>query len=339
MDDRISARRIERGWTQADLAERAGVTRQLVSALEAGRHVPNVVAAMGIASALQVTVEDLFGDEPEPVDALDVAAPAGSPVSVARVGGRLVTAAGAHGLLGAEAWGVADAVVADTLTWLPGRSPASLLIAGCDPAIGLLSGVLDRSGHRMLGLHASTGRSVDALAAGRVHGVLVHGRASELPEPPVPVRRWRVARWQVGLCAPSGRRTAPSIDELASRRLKVVQRDAGAGSQRAFERALRAAGAPELPGPIGEGHLDVARRVSYGGADAGVLMEAAAAVFGLRFSALEEHGVELWLAEEWRDLPAVTALVEALLGREFQAQLGLLPGYDITECGTELRVS
>ena len=51
MSDRISALRQERGWSQTELAKRAGVTRQLVGALESGRNVPNVTAAIGLAKA------------------------------------------------------------------------------------------------------------------------------------------------------------------------------------------------------------------------------------------------------------------------------------------------
>ena len=49
------------GLTQAELAERAGVSRQLVGGVEAGRHVPSVDAAIRLARALDVSVEDLFG--------------------------------------------------------------------------------------------------------------------------------------------------------------------------------------------------------------------------------------------------------------------------------------
>ncbi|HEX6420566.1 MAG TPA: helix-turn-helix domain-containing protein, partial [Acidimicrobiales bacterium] len=61
MTDRIRALRAARGLSQRDLSERAGVSRQLVGAVEAGRHVPNVRAALALARALEVPVERLFG--------------------------------------------------------------------------------------------------------------------------------------------------------------------------------------------------------------------------------------------------------------------------------------
>ena len=56
--------RLSCGMTQAELAARAGVSRQLVAAVEAGRHAPAVDAALGIARALGTTVEDLFALQP-----------------------------------------------------------------------------------------------------------------------------------------------------------------------------------------------------------------------------------------------------------------------------------
>ncbi len=47
-------------WTQADLAERAGITRKSINAIEAGRMVPSVWLALKLAQALNTTVEELF---------------------------------------------------------------------------------------------------------------------------------------------------------------------------------------------------------------------------------------------------------------------------------------
>jgi DNA-binding transcriptional ArsR family regulator/DNA-binding XRE family transcriptional regulator len=48
------------GLTQAQLAELAGVSRQLVGAVEADRHLPRVDAAVRLAAALSTTVEELL---------------------------------------------------------------------------------------------------------------------------------------------------------------------------------------------------------------------------------------------------------------------------------------
>lgn len=338
----MRALREVRGWSQGELAERAGVTRQLVGAVETGRHSPNVAAAIGLARALDVTVEELFAIEAERVvDVLGDVVLSGSPVVTARVGDRLVAVPVAHRVESSESWGIADAVTGEAgVSWLPGGTAAGFVVAGCDPVLGMIAGLVERtSSHRLVTVHASTGRSVEALAAGRVHGVLVHAPTGDLPVPPVPVRRWHVSSWQVGL-ASAQRSGPPSVTELAERRTRVVQRDQGAGSQRALTRALRATGADGvLPGPIGDGHVDVARRVAQGGGRAGVTMEAAARAFGLGFAPLEEHVVEFWLDERWASLPAAVAMVEVLGGAALARRAVLLDGYDIAGCGTERHAS
>ncbi len=53
--------RFEHGeMTQQELAERCGVTRQTILALEAGRYGPSLVLAMRIARVFGVTVDDVF---------------------------------------------------------------------------------------------------------------------------------------------------------------------------------------------------------------------------------------------------------------------------------------
>ncbi len=53
--------RFERGeMTQEDLAGRAGVTRQTIIALEAGRYSPSLLLAFRIARALDVRLEEVF---------------------------------------------------------------------------------------------------------------------------------------------------------------------------------------------------------------------------------------------------------------------------------------
>jgi putative transcriptional regulator len=56
----IRVHRAMRGFTQADLAERAGITRASVNAIEGGRMIPSIFLALKLASALDVSVDDLF---------------------------------------------------------------------------------------------------------------------------------------------------------------------------------------------------------------------------------------------------------------------------------------
>lgn len=57
--------RAERGWTQADLAARVGVTRKTINTVENGVFVPSTVLALKLARALGMTVEEVFQLPPD----------------------------------------------------------------------------------------------------------------------------------------------------------------------------------------------------------------------------------------------------------------------------------
>lgn len=60
MKNRIRVLRAEKDWSQAELAERVGVSRQAVNAVEAGKHVPSLTLAFAIARAFERQVEEVF---------------------------------------------------------------------------------------------------------------------------------------------------------------------------------------------------------------------------------------------------------------------------------------
>jgi putative transcriptional regulator len=55
--------RAERDWSQADLAERLGVSRQTVNAIETGKYDPSLPLAFRIARLFDRLIEEIF--EPE----------------------------------------------------------------------------------------------------------------------------------------------------------------------------------------------------------------------------------------------------------------------------------
>ena len=62
MKNRLRELRAERGWSQADLAERLEVSRQSVNALETGRYDPSLPLAFRIARLFGTTIETIFID-------------------------------------------------------------------------------------------------------------------------------------------------------------------------------------------------------------------------------------------------------------------------------------
>jgi len=52
--------RAERGWSQAELAQRLGVSRQTVNAIETGRYDPSLPLAFALAKAFERPIEQLF---------------------------------------------------------------------------------------------------------------------------------------------------------------------------------------------------------------------------------------------------------------------------------------
>ena len=52
--------RSELGWSQADLAERLGVSRQTVNAIETGRYDPSLPLAFKIAEVFEQPIESIF---------------------------------------------------------------------------------------------------------------------------------------------------------------------------------------------------------------------------------------------------------------------------------------
>ena len=61
LKNQIRRLRFDHGeMTQLDLADRVGVTRQTIIALEAGKYAPSLMLAFRIAKAFGVKVEDVF---------------------------------------------------------------------------------------------------------------------------------------------------------------------------------------------------------------------------------------------------------------------------------------
>jgi putative transcriptional regulator len=63
MKNRLRVLRAERGWSQLDLADRLGVSRQSVNAIETGKFDPSLPIAFRISRLFGLRIEDVFDDE------------------------------------------------------------------------------------------------------------------------------------------------------------------------------------------------------------------------------------------------------------------------------------
>jgi putative transcriptional regulator len=60
--NRLRELRSERNWSQAELAERAGVSRQTINAIETGKYDPSLPLAFVLARIFKLKIEGIFDD-------------------------------------------------------------------------------------------------------------------------------------------------------------------------------------------------------------------------------------------------------------------------------------
>ena len=62
VQNRLRVLRAERGWSQAELGGRIGVSRQAVNAIETGKHDPSLPLAFRLARLFGTSIEEIFDD-------------------------------------------------------------------------------------------------------------------------------------------------------------------------------------------------------------------------------------------------------------------------------------
>ncbi|MFL5543668.1 MAG: helix-turn-helix transcriptional regulator [Gemmatimonadaceae bacterium] len=58
--NRVKELRAERGWTQQQLADAVGVSRQSINSIERDRYVPSLILALTFARVFRSTVDEIF---------------------------------------------------------------------------------------------------------------------------------------------------------------------------------------------------------------------------------------------------------------------------------------
>jgi molybdate-binding protein/DNA-binding XRE family transcriptional regulator len=363
---RLRLARQARGLSQQQLAGVAGVTRQAVSAVESGHSDPSLRVALGLARALGMTVEELFGpgDLGDPVLARPVApvsAP-GARVALATVGDTFVAlpldadlaarlgfgAAGGLMVGGGEnqggqgAQGGQGGQGVQVAVRPIGPPRPTVVVAGCDPALPLLEtplALLDPP-LAFAWWPCGSGEALRLAAAGLVHAAGVHrvgpGEGRDTSGIPGGAEVVGFASWREGLVVRPGAQVG-GLDDVARQGLRLVNREPGAQARTLLDRErLRLGLEPsQLPGydSLAAGHLQVAAAIVGGLADAGVSSEPAALAYGLDFIPLAEERFDLLLPAKHAASREVQGLLKVLTSPWLLAQLASLPGYDAARCG------
>lgn len=349
--------RQKRGIAAADLARRAGVSRQTIYAMEAGNYIPNTAVALQLARVLEVPVEDLFRLEPgEPEPPRTVAAEligagdrfTGSPIEVCRVNSRLV---GVPAVTAPWQLVPADGLLVDprhSMVQLFENEPgeARLLVAGCDPATSILARHIGRASVRLVTAAVNSSVALDLLKRRLVHVAGTHLRdersAIQTQFPRKGAAVFVFAVWEEGLVLARGNpKGIRGVDGLASPAVRLVTREPGSGSRQLLDRELTAAGIEPhrvrgYDEPPAAGHLPAAWRVYTGMADCCVATRSAARAFGLEFIPLASERYDLVIRRENLELAAVERLLDTLAQAAFRRELEALCGYDTRETGKRL---
>jgi putative molybdopterin biosynthesis protein len=351
-----------RGLSAAQLAKRVDVSRQTIYAIEDGSFVPNTAVALRLASALDVSVEDLFAlerpREPQTLEAELLTnksgdAKKGQSVRLCEVNDRLIAAPvsflpaflpAADGIVRKKS----RHRISVTSTMDLRRDPKRLLLAGCDPALSLLTEALGNSGIEIISVPCSSHCALKWLKEGRVHAAGSHLLDAASGDYNVPVikrlfpkhdiRIVTFAVWEQGLVLARGNpKNIQSVADVAGKRATLINREKGSGSRDLLDKALCRAGIPSTTilgyDSVATGHLAAAYAIAAGNADCCIATRSAARCFGLHFVPLSVERFDLCFSKTCVELPATKALLDTLNRSSFRKKLEAIAGYDTVHTG------
>jgi len=338
----LAQHRQARGWSQAELAARSGVSRAEVSGIETSRLVPSVAVALELAEALEATVESLFGSAPaDRTVAPAWPGPAGDDrVWWAEAGGRVrayPVEPTAAGTIPHDAVWPVEARSARART----QADRTLVIAGCDPMAGLLERELWARGVRVIPLLRSSTEALDLLRRGLVHAAGVHftdaaGRSANDRAVRTAlgsdVRVIHQLRWETGIVLGRSRRER-SAAALLRANVRWVNREAGSAARQTFDALLSSRRRPAGYAHVVRDHRAVAATVSSGWAEAGVCVRPAAAEARLPFLPLHREAYELCVAGPALGDSRIAALLAVLQSATYRRLVADTPGCGAADTG------
>ncbi len=365
---RLHEMRQARGLGASEIARRVGVSRQTIYAMESGDFVPNTAVALQLARVLETSVEELFsiksGSSDLPLSNIDVELLAtardkystGELVRIGQVGSRMVGAPAPHfpaflsdgdGVIAEQT--KTRATIRPTVESLSSRN--CLIIAGCDPALSLLSTELKLAGTEVISVPCSSREALNWLKKGLVHVAGTHLRDRATGQYNVPlvaslfgkekVRVVTFAEWEQGLVVQrKNPKRIRSTADLGDPRIMIVNREKGSGARDLLDSNLRTAGIPSRSvkgyDRIVPSHLAAALAAASAQADCCVATVSAARCLGLDFLPLSTERFDLIVASSEVDTIGIRALFDVLNRANLRHKLEMFAGYEVRHTGEML---
>lgn len=339
-ENRVRFFRQRQGWSQAELAEQAGISRTAVSAIEGCRLVPSVAAALALARSLGCTVEELFAVQPLAAPGVQWAwPPPGIPWRYwhAEVRGRML-------LFPVEALSPAGGVPHDgifggepTIEHDAALARQTLVLACCDPAAGLLATVYQRvTGLRLIVVSRSSQQSLDLLAQGLVHVAGLHLSSPDDEQRNAQAVQaklgeghtlQRVCRWQEGL-AVGNDSSARSLRSVLNARLRWIGREPGSAAHDCMTQYAPSGLAARR---VARDHRGVVDAIRSGWAEVGVCLRLTCEEAGLKFLTLRDEYFDLCYPSRAEHDPRVQGLLRVIHSTDYRRLLANLPGYSLAD--------
>lgn len=339
LENLIRRTREERGWSQQELADRAGLSRTGVSAIEAGRLVPSTAAALALAAAFGCRVEDLFALAGQ--ESASWAWPPGrEPCRYWRalVGSRQLLYPVEASPLGSVPH---DGIFRDgRFHDQPFAEPVrTLVVACCDPAVGLLASEYARqTPYRMLVLPRGSRAGLELLATGLVHIAGLHLGSTTAQDGNrqvatqilgQPFQLLRITDWEEGLALAPGL-AVQGIDSIIRGGLRWIGREPGSGARQVLDELSQGKIAPEH---LARDHRGVAQSIRSGFAQAGVSVRLVCEEEGVEFLSVRREAYELCVPHPALADPRVQALLGVVRSTTYRRLISALPGYDSSRTG------
>jgi molybdate-binding protein/DNA-binding XRE family transcriptional regulator len=368
----LKSLRTQKGFSQGELAARAGITRQAVSSIESNLYLPTTAVALHLASVLACRVEDLFSlvaaediVEGKLIGHLPQSDMKASPirVKVSTVGSKTVVrpVTGLGEMLSFTV--LADGYVVETHGQTSGETvrvklsrdrqmiEQAISVAGCDPAIFLAGEHMRRRKDQtsLVGWTMGSMAALRALQQGEVHVAGLHLFDPTTGESNLPFLRRALkgsnyevvtfATWEEGLLVRAGNpKSIREVSDVADPQVTIVNREEGAGARLLLDQRLRVAGINSEQvkgyGTIVASHFEIARAIASHQADVGIGIRSAAQLFDLDFVPLQAARYDLVVPKAYlKSHPTLAHLFETLVSRPFRNEIEALGGYDTSETG------